>query len=255
MAKKLTVTELRSRYLLGWNGADPETGTEFKPADFQYHLDLGYAVLSDLLGMPIFEETVTNEAHDYYADDYERWMWLHLYRYPVISVTSVQGQFPQAQAPIVFPIEWAVVDKAAGHLQMIPTGGSIAQFMIGSTSLFLPLIQRGGYIPGFWQVTYQAGFDAESIPTDINDAAAKLASMSIANVLGDLIGGVGVLGASIGLDGLSEFLSLSKSATTSALYSRILAYRTELFGNGTNPRTSQIHILKRKYQGIRLLNL
>jgi hypothetical protein len=254
MPAKLTVAEFKQRYLFGVPDVDPSTGDNWPTAAYQYHIDLGYATLSRLLDIAILPETVVAEQHDYYADDYERWNWLHLFRHPVVSVTQVAGKFPQSQDPVIFPTEWLVTDSLAGHIQMIPTGGTISQFMIGSTSLFLPLLQRGGYIPGFWRVDYSAGFAEDAIPMEINDAACALATMSVCNILGDLIGGVGVLGGSIGLDGLSQFISLSKTATTNALYSKALAYRQWFYGE-KDPRQGQLHILKRTYAGIKLLNL
>jgi hypothetical protein len=256
MPQPLTVPDWKARYLFGIPDTDPATGASFAATSYQYHLDLAYATLSDLLDLPILPEEIVDERHDYYAEDYQNWAWLHLKRYPLVQVTSVKGRFPQNQVAVDFPSEWIVVDRMAGHLQMIPTGGTISQFMIGSSSLFLPLIQRGSYIPQFWSVDYLAGFPEGQIPMDINDAAAKIACMSVCSILGDLLGGVGVLGGSIGLDGLSQFISMTKTATTSGFYSRILQYRTELFGaSGTGGPGSQIHRIKRKYKGIKLLNL
>lgn len=57
------------------------------------------------------------------------------------------------------------------------------------------------------------------------------------------------------MDGLSQFISLTKTATTNAFYARVLAYRTDLFGSGMGGPGSQIHLLKRKYRGIRTINL
>lgn len=256
MPKKLSVLEWKARYLFGIPDVNPADGQPFPIEDYQYHLDTAYTLLTTILDLPIVPETIPDEAHDYYADDYSHWAWLHVFRYPILTVNSISGKFPQNQSLITFPSEWLVVDKAAGHIQLLPTGGTISQYLIGSTSLFLPLIERGGYIPGFWHVDYTAGFADGQIPMDLNDAVAKLATMSVCHVLGDLIGGVGVLGASIGLDGLSQFISMTKTATTSAFYSRVLQYRTELFGaSGAVGPGSQIHVLKRRYKGIRLINL
>ena len=254
MASKVTVEDFKAHYLFGVPDVDPATGVNFARDSYQYHIDLAYAVLSALLDIPILAETIVGESHDYYADDYMRWNFISLFRSPIITVSQVQGKFPQSETPIIWPSEWLVVDNLAGHIQQIPTGGTISQFMLGSTSLFLPLLQRGGYIPGFWKIDYTAGFTDGSIPLEINDAVCALAVMSVCNVLGELPGGVGILGASVGLDGLSQFISLSKTATTNALYSKSLAYRQLLWSAG-DPKLGMIHILKRKYKGVKLLNL
>ena len=257
VAQQLSVLEWKAKYLFGVPDTDPSTGAPFPMQDYQYHLNLGYEMLSSAIDLPILPETISGERHDYYADDYANWAWLHLQRYPVQNVTAVSGVFPQSNTtPIVFPSAWFVIDKSAGHLQLVPTSGTISQFLIGSSSLFLPLIQRGGYLPGFWSIDYTAGFPAGQIPVDINDAAAKMACISVCNILGDLLGGVGVLGGSIGLDGLSQFISMTKTATTSGFYSRILQYRTELWGSGGGGGPgSQIFALRRRYKGIKIMNL
>jgi hypothetical protein len=256
MPAKLSVLEWKARYLFGIPDTDPATSEPYPIEEYQYHLDLAYSYLTTLLDLPILPMTIVDERHDYYHDDYQNWAWLHLFQYPVLSITNIAGKFPQNPTAVTFPSEWAVVDKNAGHLQLVPTGGTISQFIIGNTGLFLPLLQRGGYIPGFWSIDYTAGFAAGQIPMEINDAVAKIAAMSLCNILGDLLGGMGVLGASIGLDGLSQFISMTKTATTSGFYARILQYRTELFGvAGSMTPGSQLHAIKRKYKGIKLINL
>lgn len=254
---KLSVLEWKARYLYGVPDTDPATGEAFPVEDYQYHLDLGYQLLSSTLNMPILPSVVEDERHDYYASDYAQWAWIHLNHYPARRVLAIKGKFPQNDNVVEFPSTWAVLDGKAGHLQLVPSSGNISQWMIGQSGSFLPLLARGGYLPGFWSIDYEVGFEDGKIPIDVTDAAAKFATMSVCSILGDLLGGVGVLGGSIGLDGLSQFVSLTKTATTSGFYSRILQYRTDLFGSaggGISPG-SQLHTLKRRYVGIRMSNM
>jgi hypothetical protein len=75
---------------------------------------------------------------------------------------------------------------------------------------------------------------ASEIPVDLNQAVVKLACMSVMNVLGDLIGGLRMLGSSVGMDGLSPFISMT---TTGALFSRVLQYRPPVMIGAERPDT------------------
>lgn len=256
MPAKLTVAEWKSRYLFGVPDINPATNQPFSADDYQYHLDLGYKALELALDISILPEEIVDERHDYYVDEYRDWGYIRLFKKPVLSVASVEGKYPYYQTALTIPDEWIVVDNLTGIVNLMPVSGTLTQFIMTSGGQLLPQMFRfHSHVPRFWSISYTAGFEEGEIPMDLNDAAAKMACMSTLNILGDLVGGVGVLGSSIGMDGLSQFISLTKTATTSAFYSRILAYRTELFGPGAGGPGSQIHSLKRKYRGIRITNL
>lgn len=256
MPAKLTVDEWKSRYLHGIPDVNPATNAPFAVEDYQYHLDLGYKTLETTLDISILPEEVVDERHDYYLEEYQMWGYIRAMKKPVLSVQAVAGKYPYFQTALTIPNEWIVIDKATGIVNLMPVTGTLSQFIMTSGGQLLPHIFRHqSYVPRFWSLSYTAGFEDGEIPMDLNDAAAKMACMSVMNVLGDVVGGVGVLGSSIGMDGLSQFISLTKTATTNAFYARVLAYRTDLFGNGMGGPGSQIHLLKRKYRGIRMINL
>jgi hypothetical protein len=256
MPARLTVEEWKSRYLFGIPAVNPATGLEFAAEDYEYHLELGYRALELALDISILPVEVEDERHDYYRDEYQHWGYLRTFKKPVQAVTSVEGKYPYYQTALMIPKEWIVVDKTSGIVNLMPVTGTLSQFIMTSGGQMLPHVFRfQSYVPRFWSVSYTAGFEPSEIPVDLNDAAAKMACMSVMNILGDIVGGVGVLGTSIGMDGLSQFISLTKTATTNAFYSRVLAYRTDLFGAGTGGPGSQIHMLKRKYRGLRMVNL
>lgn len=256
MPNKLTVEDWKSRYLFGIPDINPSTSKPFDVKDYEYHLDLGYRTLEVLLDIAIDEKVIEDERHDYYVEDYQHWGYIRTFTRPVKSVESVEGKYPYYQTALRIPKEWIVVDNLTGIVNLMPVTGSLSQFVFTAGGQMLPHIFRfQSHIPRFWSLSYTAGFESGEIPMELNDAAAKLACMSVLNILGDVVGGVGVLGTSIGMDGLSQFISLTKTATTSAFYARILAYRTDLFGPGNGGPGSQIHTLRRKYRGIRMINL
>lgn len=256
MPAKLTVDEWKARYLHGIPDVNPANNQPFGVEEYQYHLDLGYKALELALDISILPVEVVDERHDYYMDEYQHWGYIRTFKKPVQSVQSVEGKYPYYQTALRIPDEWIVVDRTTGIVNLMPVTGTLSQFIMTSGGQLLPHIFRfQSYVPRFWSLSYTAGFDDGEIPMDLNDAAAKMACMSVLNILGDVVGGVGVLGTSIGMDGLSQFISLTKTATTSAFYARVLAYRTDLYGSGMGGPGSQIHMLKRKYRGIRMVNL
>jgi hypothetical protein len=81
-------------------------------------------------------------------------------------------------------------------------------------------------IPDYWKVAYLTGFD--KIPDNILTVIGKLASIFILQQLGDVILGPGISSMSLGLDGLSQSVSSTKSASNSAFGSRISVYTKDL---------------------------
>jgi hypothetical protein len=209
-----TVAAWKRAYLFGLPDKHPETGDPFDLEDYQLHLDLAYDLAEHFLDVVIKPRTITDERQDYYVDQYQAWGYLRTLKRPVRSFTSLKGVYPANATVIDFPIEWVNWDQH-GTLNLIPASGTIANFIFTSGGIYLPhLIGFNGFVPRFFSLNYVAGFPDGEIPHVINDLVAKLACISVMNVLGDLIGGVGVLGGSVGMDGLSQFLSMTKTATT-----------------------------------------
>ena len=252
VSAKLTVADWRARYLFGLPTVD-NNGNEIEDSALEWHLDLGYELLSTFLDLPILREEILDEPHDYHVEEYKSYAFIQLYRYPVIEITDIRAEFPVSQELLKFPLEWVRLDKAGGQINLIPSSGSISAFFITQQGAFLPLFQRFRYLPAFWRIAYNAGFEDDKIPIDVADAAAKLASISVLRVLGDLIGGVGVQSLSVSLDGLSQSVPLTKTATTGAFEGRISGYKQDLFPVDEPP--GQLFFLKRKYKGIKLWSL
>lgn len=86
-----------------------------------------------------------------------------------------------------------------------------------------------------------AGVD---IPRDILDAMGKRAAIGVLDVAGDLIAGAGIANKSTGLDGVSQSVGTTSSATNAGYGARIIHYEQQL--KRDMPR------LRAKYQGVRL---
>jgi len=81
-------------------------------------------------------------------------------------------------------------------------------------------------IPNYWRITYCTGFN--KIPNDLKNFIGKLAAINIFHILGDLILGAGIASQSIGIDGLSQSISTTSSATNAGYGARIIGYSDDL---------------------------
>jgi hypothetical protein len=97
------------------------------------------------------------------------------------------------------------------------------------------------FIPRALEVTYQSGFQIGELPADIRDIIGMYASFPIFNVAGDLIAGAGIASYSVGLDGLSQSVSTTSSATNAGYGARLIQYQRQI--------KEQLPQLRRFYKG------
>ena len=114
--------------------------------------------------------------------------------------------------------------------------------LIGAGGSYLPIIYSGmGNLPHLFEISYVAGF--EKIPPNILDLIGMLASFGPLNIFGDLIAGAGIANVSLSIDGLSQSIGTTSSATNAGYGSRIIQYTKQI--------KEQIPILRKYYKGIR----
>ena len=75
---------------------------------------------------------------------------------------------------------------------------------------------------------YITGFDLDSMPMDLINLVGKLATFGPLGIAGDLILGAGIAAQSLGVDGLSQSISSTSSATNAGYGARILQYSKEI---------------------------
>ena len=125
---------------------------------------------------------------------------------------------------------------------MIPTTDGIE---VNSSSLALVSRFRGfGYlnnIANYWNIEYCTGFN--NVPTDILNVIGQFAAIKIFHILGDLIIGAGIASQSLSIDGLSQSIGTTSSATNAGYGARIQGYLKEL--KETLPR------MQGKYVGVK----
>jgi len=240
----LTVEQLKARYFFGVSLTDDE-GNELPDATFAHFILQAIRWFEHQIDIPILPQTFIDN-HDYHRSAYEAFNFLQLDNYPLISVEEFRVQYPSGQTVIVYPAEWIRINKEKGQIQAVPTAGTLSEFLIGQGGTFLPAVYNGmHYLPHLFQVYYTAGFEEGKVPANIVDLIGMFASFGPLNVFGDLIAGAGIANISLSMDGLSQSIGTTSSATNSGYGARIIQYQKQI--------KEQIPMLRRYYKGIRMV--
>lgn len=244
IAGLITVAELKQRYLFGIDTTD-DAGRELPDAVYEHYIASAIATLEHELDIPILPTGFCDD-HDFHREDYHAFNFLKLDNRPVISVDEFRVAYPTGQTVIVFPGEWLRLNKPEGHLQVVPTAGTLSEILVGQGGSFLPAIYNGmAYLPQLFQVTYTAGFEQGRVPRNIVDIIGKIASMGPFNLFGDLIAGAGIANLSLSMDGLSQTIGTTASATNAGYGARLIQYAKEV--------KEALPLLRRYYQGVRFV--
>lgn len=239
----MSVEELKELYLFGLDLTD-DNGNPMPDSLFEHYIRSAVSRLEHRLDIPITPKTF-DEEHDFFKDDYNKYIWIELDKFPIISVSSIKLVLPGEVQVQDFPTEWFHILKEAGQVQLVPGTGTAGTILLGATGAWLPFIYGNNrFIPRTFRVNYTAGFESGKVPQLIKDVIGKMAAFGPLNIAGDLLGGAGIASQSIGIDGLSQSFSTTSSATNAGYGARILQYEREL--------KEDYKALERFYKGLRL---
>jgi len=239
----VSVADLKSNYLFGLDLTNDE-GTEYPDSLYEFFIKSAVSWLEHRLDIPIRPKTITEELHDYFKEDYNKYIWIHLKEYPVISVDEVRMVLPGEQVVMTFESDWIHIQKESGQLQLVPGVGVAGSILLGAGGAYIPLIYGNNkFIPDAFRVDYTAGFETGKVPPQIADLIGKKASFGPLNIAGDLLGGAGIASQSISLDGLSQSFNTTSSATNAGYGARLVQYTKEI--------KEVLPMLERYYKGLR----
>jgi len=228
LANIMTVQNLKDLYLFGVD-LTKDDGAPFPPIMFEWGIRWAIAWVERKLDIRIRPTVFVDERYDYYRNDYQSWMQINLRESPVISVEAVRVKWDGNSTVIEFDPSWIRLRKDAGQINVVPSGGNISQVLITAGGSFLPLIASGtDFVPDMLSVDYTAGFPDGQVPMDLRDLIGKLASFGPLNIAGDLIAGAGIASKSISIDGLSQSINTTSSATNAGYGSRLIQYAKEI---------------------------
>jgi len=239
----LTVEQLKSRYMFGVDLRDDQ-GNVLDDRTFQFYIMSAVEWFEHQLDIKLLETTFI-EKQDYSVNDYQAYNYLQLDNYPVISIEEFNVQYPSGQTVISYPEEWLRLDREHGHLRVLPTAGTLSEMLIGQGGSYLPAIYNGlQNLPHLFEIRYTAGFEDCRVPANILDLIGMFAALGPFNIFGDLIAGAGIANVSLSIDGLSQSVGTTSSATNAGYGSRIIQYQKQI--------KEQIPLLRHYYKGIRM---
>jgi hypothetical protein len=235
---------LRRDYLLGVRLVD-FYGNPLRDETILRHTARAISHLETYLGTVLQATNIVNEEHHYWLSDYVQWGYMKLFKHPIISITSLTINFPENQALVSFPTEWIRMEKTAGQIALVPTYGSIVQFMAGYGVIFPLMMGAVVHVPNIWRVSYRAGFEATEMPKDIEDIVYKMTALSLLNIIGDTVFGPGVASRSVSIDGLSQSVGTVANAQYNTFSARMTQFQRDV--------DTYLPQLKQRYQGVRMI--
>lgn len=181
------------------------------------------------------KKCLQTEKQDYHRDDF------FSSGFPTIQ-TSFKVNTPYAVLGMLntvqqvrYPRQWLNSNKSEGMgwdrvISIVPNGSAVnADTNIILTGIMNQYgLQSRKVVPGYWTVQYDTGFDFDKIPYDLVNLIGMMASIGVFAQAGDLILGAGIASMSLGLDGLSQSISSTSSATNAGYGARITEYRKSI---------------------------
>jgi hypothetical protein len=238
----LSVQELKDIFLFGLDLTD-DAGNEFPDIMFEWGIRSAIAWTERKLDLRIKPTVFTGERYDYVRNDYLNWTIIKLRESPVISVERVAVTWPSNTEVIVFPDDWIQLRPDVGQINIVPTSGTYSQVLLTAGGSFLPLVASGrDFVPNILEVDFTAGFAEGQVPQDLLDLIGKLAAFAPLNVAGDLIVGAGIASKSVSIDGLSQSINTTSSATNAGYGARLVQYTKEI--------KEAVPMLRRYYKGL-----
>lgn len=267
----VSIEELKTNFLFGLDLTD-DTGKPYPDSLYASFIRGAVSSLERRLDVTLRRTVISEERHDFYADDFDKYVFLKTFKVPVISIESVRMVLPGDGTGNTFSKDWLHLQRHSGQIQLVPGPGASGITMLGRNSLWWPLFHGGAkFVPDVFRIAYTAGFgyppagsygfaagsepasvsypdpDNDRIPDDVKEIVGKIASFGPLNIAGDLLGGAGIASQSIGLDGLSQSFNTTSSATSAGFGARLITYNREI--------KAQLPILEKYFRGLRMFSV
>jgi hypothetical protein len=225
----LTPSELKSLYFYGVD-VKSKDGSELDDNTIIEYIGWAQRIVEQQLDIKIFPTLITEQS-DYYKDDYVNNFPYFRTSFMVSEVCSCIGRINGVDQ-IKYPKEWlsskgSSDDKFFKQIHIVPNGSVVNA---DADVIFTGVTAQYGLrsypnVPTYWTVQYETGFKIDKIPSDIIHVIGTLASIPLLAIAGDLILGAGIAAQSLSIDGLSQSISSTSSATNAGYGARIIEYR------------------------------
>ena len=227
-------SEIFSIYLYGIT-IQAGDGTSFSDESMEFYIRAAQQEVESFFNLKLVKQFIEQEKLTYYRADYWQNFPILFTNYPVNKPISLTGRFNNIEQ-ISYPTQWLTTHQNSYGLykrrvSLVPTGSATAianaEVILSGITTQLGL-QRMKMIPDYWDFQYITGFDIDSFPMDLINLTGKLACFGPLNIAGDLILGAGIASQSLGVDGLSQGISSTSSATNAGYGARMVAYQKEI---------------------------
>ncbi len=212
-----------------------QQGTGIGATTFEAYIRKAQQEFEKKFSIKVVKQAI-EERSDYYRDEFIGTGFIKT-KYTVNTPYLLEGWLGENRQ-LSYPSDWLTSNKVNGRgitrqILVVPGSNSSAvainnAFFTGQTFPYLGMVNTNS-IGSYWKVGYITGFGCgEDFPYDLMEAIGKLASINVFNMLGDIILGAGIASQSISLDGLSQSISSTASATSAGFGARIITYQKEI---------------------------
>lgn len=241
----LSPTEMFSLYLYGIK-IQARDGTAFSTESMRFYIQAAQQEIENFFNLKLVYQFIALEKLTFYRADYWQSFPILFTNYPVNKPISLTGRFNQLEQ-ISYPTQWLTnTQNSYGQykrrVSIVPTGTAVAtanaEVILSGLTTQLGS-QHFLMIPDYWDLQYITGFKLDQIPMDLINLTGKLASFGPLGIAGDLILGAGIVSQSLGVDGLSQSISSTSSATNAGYGARLVQYEREI--KATIPRIKLVY--------------
>ena len=231
----LSASEMWSNYLYGISIQGGE-GSRFSDDSMRIYLAAAQKEIENYFNLKFVKQLIDLETTSYYRDDYWQQFPILQTKYPVREPLAMTGMLNKAEQ-IIYPQGWLMCERdedgiGKRRISVVPTGASSTKsnadvILTGITTQIG--FQKFDNIPDYWSLQYITGFDVDKMPMDLINLVGMVASFGPLNIAGDLIFSMpGISSMSLGIDGLSQSLGSTASATSAGYTARIKEYQVEI---------------------------
>lgn len=151
--------------------------------------------------------TQYDERREFDRNEYQMLGFMQLDQRPVSSVESLRVTTANDQDIWTVDLSW--IDTGylrRGQIYILPINVAIAPSRAAGNpaggAAFLAILGQLSYVPGYWRVTYTAGFPDMRVPGNVNELIGIQAAIDVLNRLAQ--SNARTTSQSIGLDGASQ---------------------------------------------------
>lgn len=230
----ISVAELWELFLYGIKIQGGE-GSDFSDESMRFYLVAAQREIENYYNLKFIKQ-LADQTITYYRTDYWQTFPILQTNYPVREPLSMIGMLNKMEQ-IVYPQGWlfceydTLMGQGKRRISVVPTGSSTR----GNAEIILTGItsqvgmQRFNMIPDYWRIQYITGWDVDQMPMDLINVVGMVASFGPLGIAGDLIlGSAGIASQSLSIDGLSQSISTTASATNAGYGARLIQYEKQI---------------------------